>query len=116
MLTLIKQQEDDVYSIIDKIYLCVKDPNKANYQYLIKKRENNGLKNLKDPKAFIEYSNNMQDVYQNIDEYNASRKCFVLIAFDNMIADIISNKRLSPVVTELFIRGRNLNISTVFTT
>ena len=56
-----KQQDDDHYSIIVNVYLYVKDPYEAKYQYLIKKHET-GLKNLKDPKAFIEYSNNMQDV------------------------------------------------------
>ena len=70
---------------------------------------------LKDPTAFIEYSNNTQDVYKNIEEYNPS-KCNVLIVFDDMISDTISNKSLSPVVIELFIRRRKLNDSTVFIT
>ena len=70
---------------------------------------------LKDPTAFIEYSNNAQDVYKNIEEYNPS-KCNVLIVFDDMISDTISNKSLSPVVIELFIRRRKLNDSTVFIT
>ena len=73
----------------------------------------NGLENLKDSKAFIEYSNNMQDVYKNIEEYNPKRKCYVLIVFDDMIADIITNRKPNPIVTEL-IRGRKLNISLVF--
>ena len=67
LLYLIKQDDDD-YSIIDKIYLYVQDPYEAKYQYLTKKRENNGLKNLNNPKAFIEYPNNMQDVYKNMKE------------------------------------------------
>ena len=58
----------------------------------------------------------MQDVYINIEQRNPSRKCNVLIVFDDMIADIISNKKLNPIVTELFIRERKLNISTVFIT
>ena len=70
---------------------------------------------LKDPTAFIEYSNNTQDVYKNIEEYNPS-KCNVLIVFDDMISDRISNKSLNPVVIELFIRRRKLNDSTVFIT
>ena len=78
LLNLIKKQDNNDYSIIDKIYLYIKDPNEAKYPYLIKKHENNGLKNLKDPKVFIEYSNNMRDVYKNIEEYNPSRKCNVL--------------------------------------
>ena len=56
----------------------------------------------------------MQDVYKNIEEYSPDREGNVLIVFDNMIVDTISNKRLSPIVTELFIKGRKLNVSTVF--
>ena len=58
----------------------------------------------------------MQDVYKNIEDYNPIKKRKVLIAFDDMIADMINNKKLNPVVTELFIRGRKLNISIVFIT
>ena len=65
---------------------------------------------MKDPNACIEYTNNMQDVYKNIEEYNPSTKCNVLIVFDDMIADMISNKNFNPVVTELLIRGRQLTI------
>ena len=64
----------------------------------------------------MEYSNDMQDVYKNIEEYNPEKKLKVLIVFDDMIADMINNKKLNPVVTELFIRGRKLNISIVFIT
>ena len=56
----------------------------------------------------------MQDIYKNIEEYNLRKKRKVLIVFDDMIADIINNKRLNPIVTELFIGGRKLNISIVF--
>ena len=63
----------------------------SKYQFLIKKRENAGIKNLNDPNAFIEYSNTMDDVYNNIDDYNAKRKRKILIVFDDMIADIMSN-------------------------
>ena len=58
----------------------------------------------------------MQDVYKNIQEYNLGKKCKVLIVFDDVIAGLINNKKLNPVVTELFIRGRKLNISIVFIT
>ena len=75
-----------------------------------------GLDHFNDPKAFIEYSNDMQDVYKNIEEYNLGKKRKALIVFDEMIADMINNKKLNPVVTELFIRGRKLNISIVFIT
>ena len=64
----------------------------------------------------MEYSNDMQDVHKNIEDYNPIKKRKILIVFDNMIADMISNNRLNPIVTELFIRGRKLNISIVFIT
>ena len=101
---------------IDKIYLYAKDPYEANYQYLINKREKVGLDHFKDRKAFVEYSNDMEDVYRNIENYNPGKKCKILIVFDDMIADLINNKKLNPVVTELFIRDRKLNISIVFMT
>ena len=63
----------------------------------------------------MEYSDDMQDVYKNIEDYNSIKKRKILIVFDDMIADIINNK-LNPIVTELFIRGRKLNISIVFIT
>ena len=58
----------------------------------------------------------MQHVYKNIDNYNLRKKRKVLIVFDDMIADMINNNKLNPIVTELFIRGRKLNISFVFIT
>ena len=64
----------------------------------------------------MEYSNDMEDVYKNIENYNPGKKRNILIVFDEMIADMINNKKLNPVVTELFIRGRKLNISIVFIT
>ena len=89
---------------------------KKKYQYLIKKREKLGLNHFNDPKAFMEYSNDMQDVYENIEDYNPIKKRKVLIIFDDMIADMINYNKLNPIVTELFIRGRKLNISIVFIT
>ena len=68
---------------IDKIYLYVKDPYEVKYQYLIKKRKKVGLEYFNDPKAFIEYSNDMQDVYKNIDEYNIDKERKTLIVFDD---------------------------------
>ena len=103
LLNLINNQPD-----VDKIYLYAKDPYEAKYQYLINKREKVGLDHFDDPKAFIEYLNDMQDVYKNIEGYNPVKKRKILIVFDNMIADMINN---NPVVTELFI-----NISIVFIT
>ena len=112
LLNLINNQPD-----IDKLCPYAKDPYEAKYQYLINKREKLGLDHFNDPKAFIDYSNNMQDVYKNIEEYNLGEKRKVLIVFDDMIADMINdNKKLIPVVTELFIRGRKLNIAIVFVT
>ena len=66
--------------------------------------------------AFIEYSNDMQHVYKNIEDYNQGKKRKIIIVFNNMTADMINNKKLNPIVTELFIRGRKLNISIVFIT
>ena len=60
--------------VIDKIYLYAKDPNQANYQYLIKKRESSSIKGMEDPKTIIDYSNNMKDVYKNIDDYNTRQE------------------------------------------
>ena len=111
LLNLINNQPD-----IDKIYLYAKDPYEAKYKFLINKRESTGLKHLNDLKAFIEYSNDMQYVYKNIDEYNIDKERKILIVFDDMIADMIHNKKLNSIVTELFIRGRKLNISLVFIT
>ena len=75
-----------------------------------------GLDHFDDDKAFTKYSNDMQDIYKNIEGYNLGKKRKILIVFDDMIADMINDKKLNPIVTELFIRGRKLNISIVFTT
>ena len=111
LLNLINNQPD-----IDKIYLYAKDPYEVKYQYLISKREKVGLDHFNDHRAFIEYTNDMQDIYKNIEDYNLGKKCKLLIVFDGIIADMINNKKLNPVVTELFIRSRKLNISIVFIT
>ena len=110
LLNLINNQPD-----IDKIYLYAKDPYEAKYQYLINKREKVGSDHFNDPRAFIEYSNDMQNVYKNIEDYNSGKKHKVLIVFDDMISDMINNKKLNP-ITELFIRGRKLGISIIFIT
>ena len=96
--------------------MYAKDPYEDKYQFLIKKRESIGLKHFNDPKAFIEYSNDMHDIYKNIDDCNPDKENKILIVFDDMIADMIHNKKLNSIVTELFIRGRKLNISLVFIT
>ena len=108
---LIKDQPN-----IDKIYVYAKYLYEAKYQYLINIREKAGLNHYTDPKAFMDYSNDMQDVYKNNEEHNPERKRKLLIGFDDIITDMINNKKLNPIVTELFIRGRKLNISIVFIT
>ena len=85
-LNLINNQPD-----IDKKKLYTKDPYEAKYQHLINKREKVGIDHFNDPKAFIEYSNDMQDVYKNIEEYNLGKKHKVLIVFDYMIANMTKN-------------------------
>ena len=72
------------------------------------------INHLNNPEAFIEYSNDMRDVYKDIDNYNPNKENKILIVFDDIIADMITNKKLNSIVTELFIRCRQLNISLVF--
>ena len=95
MLSLISQQDD-----IDKIYLYVKDLSETKYEFLIKKREDARTKHLNDLSAFIECSNTMDDIYENIDDYNPSRKRKVLLVFDDMIADIMINKKFQDIIKE----------------
>ena len=75
-----------------------------------------GLDHFDDHNVFIEYSNDMQDVYKNIEDYNPGKERKILIVFDDMIADMINNKKLNSIVAELFIKGRKLNISIAFIT
>ena len=74
------------------------------------------LTNWKVPKAFIEYSNDIDDIYKNTVEYYSNKKRKVLIIFDDIIADTLNNKKFNKIVTELFVRGRKLNISLIFIT
>ena len=85
-----------------KIYLYAKSPYEAKYQLLINKGESTALKYCEDSKAFIGYSNDMGDMYKNIKNIKI---------FYDMIVDMLSNRKLNPIVTELFIRGTKLNIS-----
>ena len=110
-MNLIENQPD-----IDKIYLYAKDPYEAKYQYLIKTRDKLGTDHHNDPRAYIEYSNDMHDVYKNIYYYNPDQENKILTVFDDMIADMIHNKKLDSIVTELFIRGRKWNIYLVLIT
>ena len=111
LLNLINEQHD-----INKIYLYAKDLNEPKYEILIKKHKDAGIKHLNDPNAFIECSNALDDGYENIHDYNPRRKRKILIVFDDMIADIMTNKKFQTIIKELFIRCRNLNISLVFIT
>ena len=97
---------------IDKIYLYVKDPSESKYKHLIDKREKVGIKHFKDPKAFVEYDSHINNILNNIDEYNIDKDRKILVVFDDMIAE----KVLPPQVTELFIRGRKMNVSLAFLT
>ena len=83
---------------------------------MIKKREDVGIKHVNNPNAFIECSDTMDDVYENIDDYNSRRRRKILIVFDDMIADIMNYKKFQAIVKELFIRCRKLTVSLVFIT
>ena len=87
-----------------------------NINLLINKKEGTELNDLNDSKAFVEYFYDMGDVYRNIEECNSEKKRKILIVFDDMNVDVLSNKKLNTFVTELFIRDTKLNISLVFIT
>ena len=106
LMNMLKYQRD-----ISKIFLYVKDPTEDKYNFLIKQQERVGQKFLGDPKAFIEWSKNIDDVYHNIDDYKPSKKRKITVVLDDMITE-----KLPPRVTELFSRGRKLGISVVFIT
>ena len=109
LLNLIKEK-----NYIDKIYLHAKDLSEPKFKFLIKKREDAGTKHLNDPNAFIECSNTMDGAYENIDDYNPSRKRKILIVFDDMIGDIMGDKKFQAITKTFFIRCRKLIISLVF--
>ena len=113
LINLINKQND-----IDKIYLYARDLSEPKYEYLIKKYEDTGIRYLNNPNAFVECSNTMDDVYENINYYyyNPIKKRKKLIVFDDMIADIMTNKRVKVITKELFIRCSKLNISLFFIT
>ena len=103
LLKLKKHQRPDT----DKIDFFAKDPFKSKYQLLINEREKVGIKKLKNPEVFIDYSQTTDDVYENLEGYNPTKKTKVVIVFDGMIADMKYNKKLSPIVTELFSEEEN---------
>ena len=94
--------------------MCAKVFNESKYQFLIKRRDNVGTKQLHDPTAFIEYSNTMDVVYNNIDDYNPNRNRRILVVFDDMILDTNANKKVQSIIKEPFIRYRKLNVSLAF--
>ena len=105
LLNLISHQPD-----IDKLYVYSIDLYEAKYQLLIKKHEGVGLKHCNDPKGFIEFSNYIDYIYENIEEHNPFKEQKLLIVFDDMIADKLSNTKIQQIVTEMFLRGRKLNV------
>ena len=114
LLNLIQKQDTDVP--IDRIYLYGKDLSEPKYQLLIKKLEDAEIKHLNDPSAFIGYSNTINDVYNNIDDYNPKRKGKNLIVFNDMIADVMNKKTFQAIIKDLFIRCRKLNVFFIFIT
>ena len=109
LLNLIKEK-----NYIGKIYLHAKDLSEPKFMFLMKKREDAGTKHLNDPNAFIECSNTMDGAYENIDDYNPSRKRKILIFFDDMIGDIMRDKKFQAITKTFFIRCRKLIILLVF--
>ena len=103
-------------NVIDKTYLYVKDLEEPKYQLLINKREKAGINFNNDPTAFIEYSNSMDDIFPQIEDYNKKRKRKDLIVFDDMISHVMSDKKDQQVLKDLFIKCRKLNISLCFLT
>ena len=103
LLDLINEQDDKI---------CVCKRFKWTKVWIFdQKAQRAGIKHLNDSNAFIECSNMMSDVYENIEKYNPNRKRKILIVFDDMIANVMSNKKFQAIIKELFIRCRKLNIS-----
>ena len=100
LLNLINEQNN-----IDKICLYARDLSKPKYEYFIKTRENAGIKHLNDPNAFIECSNTMSDIRNNINDYNPIRKRKISIVFDDMIEDISTNKKSKATIIELVVEN-----------
>ena len=100
LLNLIKKQ--DYHDVIDKIYLYARDLNEPKYQFLIKKREDVGIKHVNNPNAFVVCSNTMDDLYEDINNYNPNRDKKVLIVFDDMTTDIMINKEFQAIIKELY--------------
>ena len=97
-------------NIINNIYLYAKDLEKPKYQLLINKREKVGINFNNDPTAFIEYSNTMNDMSDQIEDYYKKRERKILIIFDDMISHVMSDKKAQQILKYLFSRCRKLNI------
>ena len=101
---------------IDKMYLYARDLSEPKYKYLINKRKDVGIKHVNNTNAFIECLSTMDGLYEDIHDYNPSRRRKTLIVFDDMIAYIMTNKIFQALIKEFLIRCRKLNISLVFIT
>ena len=109
LLNLISQQDD-----IDKIYLYAKNLSEPKYGFLIKRLKNVGINYLNDPNVFSECSNKINGVYENTDHYSSNRQRKILIVFDDMIADIMTNKKFQAIIKELFTRCRILLVCCLY--
>ena len=105
LINLINEKND-----IDKIYLYARDLSEPKYEYLIETREDAGIKHLNNSNAFVECSNTMDSVYENIYDFDSSRRRKILIVSDDVIADIMGNKKFQAIIKNLFIRCRRLNM------
>ena len=96
---------------IDKILLYAKEQFEAKYQLLINKRKSTNLNYFNDSKSFIKYSNNMDDIYKNVEDYNLNKKRKIIIVSDDVVADMLSNKKLNPIVTKLTVCSCHVCVS-----
>ena len=101
---------------MNKIYLHAKDLEEPKYKLLIDRREKAGINFNNDTTAFIEYSNSMDDIFLQIEDYNKKRERKILIISDDMISHVMSDKKAQQILKDLFIRCRKLNISLCFLT
>ena len=105
LIDLINEKND-----IDKNYLYTRDLSEPKYEYLIETREDAGIKHLNNSNAFIECSNTMDSFYENIYDFDSSRRRKMLIVSDDVIGDIMGDKKFQAIIKNLFIRCRRLNV------
>ena len=89
----------------------LKNNMKQKYQLLINKRKSTNLNYFNDSKSFIKYSNNMDDIYKNVEDYNLNKKRKIIIVSDDVVADMLSNKKLNPIVTKLTVCSCHVCVS-----